>query len=95
MQMIRVKLQDDVFVPLEPVSLAAGDEAFVVVNRKISKIGDESVAYYRDKARRYFTENFPDLKVNENLLELVGILRGRAGRLNKNEYYEYLGDKYK
>ncbi len=89
MQMIRVKLQSDVFVPLEPVSLAAGDEAFVVVNRKINKPGNESAAYYRDKARRYFTENFPDLKINENLMELVGILSGRANSLTRDEYFEW------
>ncbi|NIA12358.1 MAG: DUF104 domain-containing protein [Nitrospiraceae bacterium] len=109
MQVINVKLQNGVFVPLEPINIGEDYEAVVVIGGKrvppvehpegtrFNWAGrtEESTADLQSKARQYFKENFPDLEVSENILELVGILRGYKGKLDKAEYHEYLGRKYK
>ena len=95
MQVINVKLQDGVFVPLEPINVDNDYEAIVVIGGKRVRKVEKAAATSRDKARRYFTENFPDLEVSENILELVGILRGHPEGHGKEEYYEYLGRKYR
>ena len=97
MQIINVKLQNGVFVPLEPINIGIGEdyEAVVVIGGKRVKKREESVSASKSKARQYFKENFPDLDVNEDILELVGILRRHPEGRGKEEYYEYLGRKYR
>ena len=95
MQVVNVKLRDGVFVPLEPINFSDDHEAIVVIGgkrvQKMEKVASDS----RDEARRYFTDNFPDLEINDDILELVGILRGHSVEGGKEEYYEYLGRKYR
>ena len=95
MQIIKVELQDGVFVPLEPVNIGTDYEAVVVVSRKENPGCEESAEYYQNEAKRYFERNFPELKASDNILELVGVLQGQADTLDRAEYHEYLGRKYK
>ncbi len=95
MQVINVKYQDGVFVPLEPVNIEEVHEAVVVVSEKKDEKSEESAQYYQDKARQHFKKNFPDLEVSERILELVGILHGHKGKHDRAEYHEHLGRKYK
>ena len=95
MQVVKVELQDGVFVPLEPVNVGEDYEAVVVIGEKRVQETEKVASNSRDKARRFFTENFPDLEINEDILELVGILRGHPEGHGKEEYYEYLGKKYR
>ena len=85
MQIINVKLQDGVFVPLEPINIGEDYEAVVIIGAKRVKKREESVSALKSKARQYFKENFPDLDVNEDILELVGILRRHKGKLDRAE----------
>ena len=95
MQVVNVELQDGVFVPLEPINLNNDYEAIVVIGgkrvRKVEKVASNS----KDEAKRYFMENFPDLEISEDILELAGILRGHPEGHGKEEYYEYFGKKYR
>ena len=45
--------------------------------------------------KQYFKDNFPELEVSEDILDLVGILNKHSGNNDKSEYHEYLGRKYK
>ena len=95
MQVINVKMQDGVFVPLSPVDYRKDMEAVVIISEKTAKKRKKSVIDSQSKAKQYFKKNFPDLDVNENILDLVGILRESSSGSGKEEYYEYLERKYK
>jgi len=95
MQVINVKYEDGVFVPLEQVNIGEFHEAVVVVSEKKEEKLEESAKYYQDKACQHFKESFPDLDVSERILELVGILHRHKGKHDRAEYHEHLGRKYK
>ncbi|WP_291321793.1 antitoxin AF2212-like protein [Desulfonatronospira sp.] len=95
MQTIKVKYHDGVFVPMEPVNIGPDYEAVVVVSHTEAPDREKSAEYYQGEAKRYFEKHFPDLKASEKILELVGALQGQAGTLDKAEYHEYLGRKYR
>ena len=95
MQVVNVKMQNGVFIPLGPVDYREGMEAVVIISGKIAKKTKKSVIDSQLKAKQYFKKNFPDLEVNANILDLVGILPESPDISDKNEYYEYLGRKYK
>ena len=95
MQVINVRYQDGVFIPLGQVNIGEGHEAVVVVSEKKTEKPEELVQFYQQKASQYFKENFPELEVSEDILDLVGILNKHSGKYDKSEYHEYLGRKYK
>ena len=95
MMVINVKYQDGVFVPLEQVNIGEVHEAVVVVSDKKTEKPEELPQFYQQKARQYFKDNFPELEVSEDILDLVGILSKYSGKYDKSEYHEYLGRKYK
>jgi predicted DNA-binding antitoxin AbrB/MazE fold protein len=64
MQVINVKYQDGVFVPVKPVKMTEDQEAVVVISEGKSET-KKSAQYYQDKARQHFKENFPDLDVSD------------------------------
>ncbi len=84
MQVINVKYQDGVFVPLEPVNIEEGQEAVVLISEGGSERTEKSPQYYQDKVRQHFKENFPDLDVSERILELVGILHRHKGKHDRS-----------
>ena len=79
---------------MEPVDIGPDYEA-VVVSRTQAYGREKSAEYYQSEAKRYFEKKFPELKVSENILELVGALQGQAGTLDRAEHHEYLGRKYR
>lgn len=83
MQVINVKLQDGVFVPLEPINIGEDYEAVAVIGGKRVKKTEESVLASQSKARQYFKENFPGMEISKDILELVGILRQPPGKYNE------------
>lgn len=95
MQVINVRYQDGVFIPLGQVNIGEVHEAVVVVSEKKAEKSEELTQFYRQKARQYFKDNFPELEVSEDILGLVGILDKHSGKYDKAEYHEYLGRKYK
>lgn len=88
MQVIKVKLQNGVFVPLEPFHIGPDHEAVVVVSDKEAPRRDPTAAYYRSEAKKYFEKNFPELEASENILGLVAVLKGQAGSLDRKEYQQ-------
>lgn len=95
MQIINVKMQNGIFVPLVPVNYREDMEAVVIISEKTDRKTKKSVIDSQSKAKQYFKKNFPDLAVNKNILDLVGILRESSSESGKKEYYEYLERKYK
>ncbi len=93
MQIVQVKLQNGVFVPLEPVEMTEDQEAVVILGEKRRQPVAGEVDY-KKKAREYFIANFPGLEVEETVLELVGIVPQAKASLGRKEYQNYLKQKY-
>ncbi len=93
MQIVQVKLQNGVFVPLEPVEMTEDQEAVVILGEKRRQLVSGEIDY-KKKAREYFVANFPGLKVEETVLELVGIVPQEKPVLGRKEYRNYLEQKY-
>ena len=53
MQVINVKYQDGVFIPLGQVNIGEVHEAVVVVSEKKAEKSEELTQFYRQKARQY------------------------------------------
>ena len=68
MQVINVRFESGVFVPLEEINIGKIREAVVVVSEWNNEKSEESVISYQEKAKEYFKANFPDLEVSENIL---------------------------
>lgn len=96
MQVVNVKLKNGVFVPLEPISIGEEEnyEAVVVISEKRVPKPENMILAAQDAARRYFKEQFPDLEIKQEVLQLVGVLSAHPEEPRKEEYYEYLGRKY-
>jgi hypothetical protein len=44
-------------------------------------------SHFREKARQYFSANFPELGISQNILDLVGILTKSKKRYERTEYH--------
>ncbi len=81
MQQIRVCYENGVFVPLEHIDPGLYEEAIVTV--KVIETEKKSVARekavttdeHRARAKAYIEENFPDVEVSQEVMDLTGILR--------------------
>lgn len=74
MQVISVKYEDGVFVPVEPLQLDRDSDAVVIISDEKPYTSDEHVKRYQDDARSYFLKKFPGMEISEDILELVGNL---------------------
>jgi predicted DNA-binding antitoxin AbrB/MazE fold protein len=94
MQIISVKYEDGVFVPVEPLHLDRDSDAVVVISDEKPYTSEEHVKMYQDEARSYFQEKFPGMEISKDILELVGILRQPPGKYDREAYREYLWRKH-
>ncbi len=94
MQVISVKYEDGVFVPVEPLQQDWDSDAVAVISEGKPYTSEEHVQMYQHDARNYFQEKFPGMEISEDILELVGILRQPPGKYDREAYREYLWRKH-
>jgi predicted DNA-binding antitoxin AbrB/MazE fold protein len=100
MQQIKVRYENGVFVPLEPIKPGFFEEEIVRIEIIKTKKGpvtrEKSVATdeYRARAKAYIEENFPDVEVSQEIMNLIGILQSTQCDDYKSEYNKYLEEKY-
>jgi len=93
MQQIKVRYEKGVFVPIEGMGFKLHDGATATVELGYQKEGLDQKAY-QDMAKTHFKQLFPDVEVDQGLLNLVGILREVQIGSYKEEYQGYLRTKY-
>ena len=94
MHIIQVRLENGVFVPLEPVEMTDDQEAVVILFAEKRHDPVSEVIDYSTMAREYFQENFPALEVKESIIELVGTVPQVKADCGRREYHNYLEKKY-
>ena len=97
MQVVKAKMQDGIFIPLTSVDFEdEGEmEAIIIISKKETIKKDKTIIESQSKAKEYFKANFPDLGIDESILDLVGAISESSTGKDKEEYYEYLERKYK
>ncbi len=73
MQTVKVIYKDGVFVPTKPISELQEKTVFVAITEGESKKDDVKRAC-QGEAEQYFINKFPNIPVENALLELIGIL---------------------
>ena len=80
MQVIEAKYEKGVFIPAVPVSMDEDQEAIIIISEKKTMSQKKSASYYREEVSRQFAVNFPGVSVNQDLLDMVGILCDIPGK---------------
>jgi predicted DNA-binding antitoxin AbrB/MazE fold protein len=92
---VKARFKDGVFVPEKPLLLPEDTEVLVVIDGGQAEAGPRPASSFQAEARRHFKAHFPDLEVDEALLELVGALQGVNGPVDIAGYRDYLQNKYR
>jgi hypothetical protein len=82
-------------VPEKPLLIAEAAEAVVVIDGGQAEADPRSVSSFQAEARRHFKAHFPDLEVDEALLELVGVLHAAREPVDISSYRKYMENKYR
>ncbi len=97
---IRVRYENGVFVPLEHIEPVFYEDATVTVKvietekKPVTREKSVTTDEHRARAKAYIEKNFPDVEVSQEVMNLIGILRGVQCDDYKAEYRKHLEEKY-
>lgn len=92
MQTIKARFDGRIFIPLQAVNLKKSTDVLLSVQEEVDK--EKILNQKRKELRKYSQDRFPDIEVDEELIELVGILPRSTPQQDREDYIAHLERKY-